>query len=47
MRFFNDFDDFAGAPLPAGSVAEYREYMRRSMDFIRARNERITDYAAG
>jgi hypothetical protein len=27
-------------------VAEYQEYMRRSMDFVQARNERITSYAA-
>ena len=46
VRFFKDFDDFAGDPLPAGSVAEYREYMRLSMDFIRARNERIARYAS-
>ena len=31
-------------PLPGGSVAEYREYMRRSIDFIRARNARINGY---
>lgn len=46
VRFFTDFTDFASSPLPAGSVSEYREYMKRSMDFVRARNERITDYAA-
>lgn len=41
VRFYKEFADFAGDPLPAASVAEYREYMRRSTDFIRARNERI------
>jgi len=46
VRFYTDVDDFTGGPLPAGSVAEYREYMRRSMDFVQARNERITRYAA-
>ena len=46
VRFYTEFDDFLGDPLPAGSVAEYREYMRRSMDFIRARNVRIDRYAA-
>jgi hypothetical protein len=47
VRFFTDFDDFTGTPLPAASVAQYRQYMTRSMEFIRARNERITAYAAG
>ena len=46
VRFFTAFDDFASSPLPAGNVSKYREYMKRSMDFVRARNERITDYAA-
>ncbi len=46
MKFFTTFDDFAGDPLPAASVAEYRTYMSRSMDFIRARNERIHGDAA-
>ncbi len=46
VRFYKEFDDFAGDPLPAASVAEYREYMRRSTDFIRARNERIAHYAS-
>ena len=46
MRFFTDFDDFTGSPLPAASVAQYHEYMTRSMDFVRARNERIAAYAA-
>jgi hypothetical protein len=46
VRFLKEFDDFAGDPLPAASVAEYREYMKRSMAFIQARNERITRYAS-
>lgn len=46
MRFFQDFNDFAGDPLPVASVAEYREYMSRSMDFVQARNERIARYAS-
>ena len=46
MRFFTALDDFASSPLPAGNVSEYREFMKRSRDFVRARNERITDYAA-
>jgi hypothetical protein len=45
VRFYTEFDDFPSDPLPAGSVAEYREYMRRSIDFIRARNARIDGYA--
>jgi hypothetical protein len=46
VRFLKDFDDFTGDPLPAASVAEYREYMTRSMDFITARNERIDRYGS-
>jgi hypothetical protein len=46
VRFLKQFDDFEGDPLPAGSVAEYREYMTRSMGFITARNERIARYAS-
>jgi hypothetical protein len=45
VRFFKDFDDFGGDPLPAGSVSEYRQFMERSMDFIRTRNGRIAQYA--
>ena len=46
MRFLKDFDDFTGDPLPAASVAEYREYMPRSMDFMTARSERIDRYGS-
>jgi hypothetical protein len=45
-KFLKPFDDFAGDPLPAASVAEYQEYMIRSMDFISARNERIAQFAS-
>jgi hypothetical protein len=45
VRFYTEFDDFPSDPLPASSVAEYREYMRRLIDFIRARNARIDGYA--
>jgi hypothetical protein len=45
VRFFTDIDDVTGDPLPASSVAEYRQYMSRSMAFLRARNARIADYA--
>jgi len=46
VKFLTAFDGFAGVPLPAASVAEYRTYMSRSMDFVRARNERIRRYAS-
>lgn len=46
MRFLKAFDDFAGDPLPAASVAEYQQYMTRSMDFISAPNERIAHFAS-
>jgi hypothetical protein len=45
VRFFKEFDNFGDDPLPAGSVDEYRQYMERSMDLIRARNGRIARYA--
>lgn len=46
MKFLTTFDDFAGDPLPAASVAEYRTYISRSMDFVSPRNGRILGYAA-
>ena len=46
VRFYTQFDDFSGDPLPASSVDEYREYMRRSMDFVRARNDRIRQFCS-
>lgn len=45
VRFWTAFDNFAIDALPGADVAEYREYMRRSMNFIRARNDRIARYA--
>jgi hypothetical protein len=45
VRFLKDFDDFSVNALPDASVEEYREYMRRSMAFIEARNRRIAAYA--
>lgn len=46
IRFFKPFDDFGGGEaLPSGSLEEYRTYMERSMDFIRARNARIDAWA--
>lgn len=46
VRFLRDFDDFSREPLPSASAEDYREYMRRSMAFTQARNERIAAYAA-
>jgi hypothetical protein len=46
VRYFQGAGDFSADPLPVADVAEYREYMTRSMAFIRARNERIAAYAA-
>lgn len=40
-KFYIQFDDFTGDPLPVGSVDVYRTYMRRSMEFVLARNERM------
>lgn len=41
IRFFKEFDGFTGEALPEASVEEYREYMSRTMEFVRARNYRI------
>ena len=41
VRFLTDFDNFQRSPLPAAHPHEYREYRKRTMDFIRARNRRI------
>ena len=46
VMFYTDFDDFAGSPLPAANADQYRQYMKRSMDFMRARNDRIAAYAS-
>ena len=44
VRFAMPFDDFRGSPVPH-DVESYREYMRRSMDFLNARNRRIAALA--
>lgn len=44
IRFYLPFHNFDRDALPA-SVDEYREIMQRSMDFVKARNERIARYA--
>lgn len=45
VKFYTHFNDFTGDALPASSVAEYRTYMQQSMDFVRARSQRIAGYA--
>lgn len=44
VEFFIDFDEFQRSALPLSSADEYRDYMQGSMNFIRARNERIERY---
>jgi hypothetical protein len=46
VRFFQGVGAFSADPLPVADVAEHREYVTRSMAFIRARNKRIAAYAA-
>jgi hypothetical protein len=45
VTFFMPFDDFRTASVPEGD-ATYREYRRRSIEFIEARNRRIERHAA-
>jgi hypothetical protein len=45
VTFFMPFDDFRTASVPADDVT-YREYRRRSIEFIEARNRRIERHAA-
>ena len=44
IRFYLPVSDFDRDALPT-SVEAYREIMRRSMDFVSARNKRIVRYA--
>lgn len=44
IRFLRGAGDFTQNPLPAADVDDYREYMTRSMAFIRSRNARIAAY---
>lgn len=46
VEFLTQFDDFDGDALPAASTAQYRQYMRKSMAFVQARNRRIANYDA-
>ena len=45
VRFWKASDNFEADPLPTSS-SEYRDYMVWSMQFIRARNQRIAERAA-
>lgn len=45
VRFFMPFDDFRPPPVPK-DVGTYREYRRRSIEFIEARNHRIKQLGA-
>jgi hypothetical protein len=47
VGFYTEFDDFQRTALPMASVEEYRTYMERSMEFVRARNARIASVASG
>lgn len=42
VKFFTAFDDFKTPAVPQ-SVDAYRDYRRRSMEFVQARNRRIAD----
>ncbi len=44
VRFFMPFDDFTTPAVP-GDPKTYLEYRRRSIDFVRARNVRIDQWA--
>lgn len=44
VKFFTPFDDFSTPALPR-DLETYREYRRRSIDFINARNVRIDKWA--
>ena len=45
VRLFMPFDDFRTSAVPEDD-ATYREFRRRSIEFIKARNRRIARYAA-
>lgn len=44
VRFFMPLNDFKTSPLP-GSIEAYRAYRQLAEDFIKARNQRIHDWA--
>lgn len=43
IKFFTPFDDFKTPAVPR-DVETYREYRRRSIEFVNARNQRIADW---
>ena len=43
VRFFMEFRDFAKPHVPR-DLENYREYRRRSIEFVQARNQRIDQY---
>jgi len=45
VTFFTPFDEFRTASVPEDDTT-YREYRRRSIEFIEARNRRIEGHAA-
>lgn len=45
VRFFLPFDDFSTSPIPQ-DVASYQEYQRSSIEFVEARNRRISRASA-
>ena len=45
VKFFMPFDDFRPPSVPK-DVVTYKEYRRRSIDFIEARNHRINNSAS-
>lgn len=45
VRFFTPFDDFKSSAAPQ-DFGTYREYRRRNIEFVEARNRRIERYAA-
>ena len=46
IKFFMPFDDFNTRAVPQ-DLASYKEYRRRSIDFIYARNQRIVKWRMG
>ena len=42
VRFFTPFDEFKPPAIPQ-DLHTYREYRRRSIEFVEARNRRMTD----
>lgn len=45
IKFFTPFEDFRTPSVPT-TIEIYQEYRRRSLEFVQARNRRISHYAA-